>query len=184
MHSRVRLIRWCACLLAFVMLLIFLLCAPFTLAYDLSGVTWDSVDPLGYYMENWVGIKTRTAFTYSIEDWNATDTPVNYQEDPANYKVYLCETEEPGVDWDGKCKIGYTGSRIDWATCMLNMYYTDDHAANKRRSVSGNELGHSLGLNHEDAAVLMNPYTSSRYDKYGVYTPQEDDINGVNAMYG
>lgn len=29
----------------------------------------------------------------------------------------------------------------------------------------------------------MNQYTNLRYDTYGIYTPQQDDINGINAMY-
>jgi hypothetical protein len=29
----------------------------------------------------------------------------------------------------------------------------------------------------------MNPYTSERYDVYGIYEPQQDDLNGVNALY-
>ena len=51
--------------------------------------------------------------------------------------------------------------------------------------MSGHELGHVLSLNEEISPpnVLMNPGTNIRYGVYGIYTPQQDDINGVNYLY-
>lgn len=71
-------------------------------------------------------------------------------------------------------------------TRALNDYYLADDPSEARQSVIAHELGHSVGLAHEYGAVLMNPWTwgdSSRYGEYGVNTPQQDDVDGVNAIY-
>ncbi|MBX6773426.1 MAG: matrixin family metalloprotease [Chloroflexi bacterium] len=52
------------------------------------------------------------------------------------------------------------------------------------KSWVGHELGHALGLAHNSGPYLMDPKTSDRYGKYGVYTPQADDIQGAEALYG
>lgn len=188
MFSKVRLIKWNVRLLILVVLFIFLLCPSVTFAYELLGYTWSSVDPLYYLMENWVGYKTRLAFGISINDWNATSTPVNFQYSASNYKVYLYEVYNDEVGWDGKYLLTVNSGthRILYARALLNYYYTDDYGTNKRRSVSGHELGHVLGLDEMGYydPVLMNQYTDRRYDTYSVYIPQQDDIDGVNDMYG
>jgi len=52
------------------------------------------------------------------------------------------------------------------------------------QSTCGHELGHAMGLdeNWDDVELLMYP-ENDRYDDEGVYTPQQDDINGINAIY-
>lgn len=52
----------------------------------------------------------------------------------------------------------------------------------------GHELGHSFGLGHTGASgctniKLMVPTTSQRYDTCGVYRPQQDGVDGINAIY-
>lgn len=183
MFSKVRLIKCNVRLLIPVILVIFLLCPSITSAYTLIGYKWASVNPLYWYMENWVGYNTRVAFTYSLQDWNAAGTKVHFQ-NSASYKVYLAEVNMSGVTYDGISYVTVQGTKIISDSSYLNMYYTDGYGTNKRRSVSGHELGHSVGLGEMTAgAELMNQYTSVRYDTYGVYTPQQDDINGVKAMY-
>lgn len=185
MFSKIRLMRWDVRLVVLVALFTFLLFPSITFAYTINpqGAKWPSVNPLYWYMENWVGYNTRVAFTNSLQDWNAAGTKVHFQ-NSGSYKVYLAEANMPGVAWDGRSYITGSGTTIQSCSCYLNMYYTDGYGANKRRSVSGHELGHSLGLwEVTGGAELMNKATPSRYDTYGVYTPQQDDINGVNFLY-
>ena len=183
MYSKIRLIRWNVRLLILVMLFIFLLVPSVTFAYNLSGYTWLDVDPL-YYDIDWCGWRTRNAWSQSIGDWNLTSTPVNF-ENYWYFKVGCFESRRSDVTWDGYCWRNTYENYIMSATCTLNAYYTDGYSASKRKSVSGHELGHVLGLSHMPwyYSALMNGYTYWRYDVYGVNTPQQDDINGVNAMY-
>jgi len=46
------------------------------------------------------------------------------------------------------------------------------------------ELGHALGLDHEnDEWVIMRQGVVDRYD-HGILTPQDDDEEGVAMIYG
>ena len=45
------------------------------------------------------------------------------------------------------------------------------------------ELGHVLGLQDYSGAYIMNP-TDWIYTSLGIFEPQTDDINGVDAIYG
>ncbi|MCL6561990.1 MAG: matrixin family metalloprotease [Firmicutes bacterium] len=65
----------------------------------------------------------------------------------------------------------------------LNTYYTAGYSTTHVEAISGHELGHALGLAHNPTCpVLMNP--DDAYTTCDIYTPQQDDINGVNAIYG
>ncbi len=190
MFSKVRLSKWNVRLVILVVLIIFLLCPSVTFAYNLIGVTWDSVDPLYYLMENYVGYRTRAAFYNSIDDWDTAGTPADFEFSYTEYTVYLYEVFEDDVTWDGVTFITTSGwwwwRRISYARAALNYFFTDNYVSDMRRSVSGHELGHVLGLGEMDwdDPVLMNQWTDWRYDFWGVFTPQDDDIDGVNDMYG
>ena len=65
----------------------------------------------------------------------------------------------------------------------LNYHYTQNYSANEAQSVAVHEFGHALGLAHSSTCVIMNGSTYTRYVTCGVYIPQYDDDNGVNALY-
>ncbi|MGK7947973.1 MAG: matrixin family metalloprotease [Xenococcaceae cyanobacterium] len=47
------------------------------------------------------------------------------------------------------------------------------------------EIGHSLGLAHEDSnSAIMNPTIKNRFDGLGSAFLLEDDINGIRSLYG
>jgi len=51
--------------------------------------------------------------------------------------------------------------------------------------VATHEIGHSIGLNHEETAdAIMNPYYGGRYSGPGSAFLLQDDINGIQAQYG
>jgi predicted Zn-dependent protease len=65
---------------------------------------------------------------------------------------------------------------------MLNEYITDGYSYYKRVSVAGHELGHMLGLAHNDW-TLMDQSDYWRYDVAGIYSPTYTDVEEVNALY-
>ncbi len=191
MFSKVRLTKWNVSLVIFVVLIIFLLCPSVTSAYTLwGGYKWDSVDPLYYLIENYVGYRTRAAFYGSIYDWNTAGTPANLQYYATEFKVYLFEVFRDDVAWDGATERTLKGywwwRKVVYAKSYLNAFFTDDYGLNERKSVSGHELGHVLQLWEMDwdDPVLMNQYTNWRFGEWSVFTPQQDDIDGVNYLYG
>jgi len=183
MFSKVRLIKWNIRFVILIGLVILLLVPSLTFAYNLWGKTWLDVDPLYYYFDSWPGYKTKSAFTAAKSDWNAASTPVNFQWS-ASYDIYCYEWYDSGTGMSGFTSHDTYEIYIFGASCGLNMYWTDDYDLNWRKSVAGHELGHALGLLHVSGAKLMNGYDTTRCETYGVFTPQADDINGVNAMYG
>lgn len=61
----------------------------------------------------------------------------------------------------------------------LNWYYLSSANDTQRRSTTGHEIGHALGLDHTANPALMNNVR----DRNVIYTPKDEDINGVNAIY-
>jgi hypothetical protein len=103
--------------------------------------------------------------------------------------VFVHQLNNPGVSWDGATQLypGPSGPEYTGADVYLNHYYLAGYVSEARQSVIAHEFGHVLGLGHELGAVLMNPWTfgtGSRWGTYHVHTQQQDDINGVNAIYG
>jgi len=69
---------------------------------------------------------------------------------------------------------------------FLNTYYTDAYDTNGREQVQAHEFGHALGLGHAGALCAGIPimyFSSDRYFTCGIVTPQQDDVNGINAIY-
>nr|WP_232345530.1 matrixin family metalloprotease [Paenactinomyces guangxiensis] len=62
----------------------------------------------------------------------------------------------------------------------MNKYYYATSDPFSGQGVGGHELGHALGLGHTNYWVLMNPGREIYND---VWTPQPDDIKGVNNLY-
>lgn len=71
-----------------------------------------------------------------------------------------------------------THSDVKW-----NSYYMDNYSALKKQSVCCHEYGHTLGAADSDYMYCIMYYTIQGFDQTGIYTPQSDDIAGVNYHY-
>lgn len=82
-----------------------------------------------------------------------------------------------------------SGSRIVLAYMYINTAHIDDRTYLDNRHFQGvlaHELGHVLGLAHENdyRPTVIIYRDDSFYRDDGIYTPQNDDINGVRYIYG
>ena len=151
-------------------------------AYNLSGGHLPTTSPS--YKINGGSSASRTAWSAGVSDWNNAGAGVSPSTTSGSATVALSEANDSSVSWDG---ITYWNNGANGVmtnvSAQLNAAYTAGYSASKREGVAAHEVGHTLGLAHSNSCVLMNPTTPDRTN-CGVYTPQQDDINGVRAIYG
>lgn len=160
-----------------------------TEAYNLEGCKWagDSLDIT--YKSDIVFSADQSAFQNAIHDWNGTPAKILFAAPATGQHVDIValSANNSSVAWDGLttyyCQGGYFSDTAS-TNVQINHYFTQNYTSNETESVAGHELGHALGLAHNSGPYLMDPNTSDRYGKYGVYTPQADDIQGAEALYG
>lgn len=126
----------------------------------------------------------QTGWWNGMDAWNVSPANIVFSENSGGYAPVMYDTYNSGVGWDGITYIHPCNScTYTYDDAYLNYYYTVNYSDAEIQSVSAHELGHVLGLDHNTGCVLMNAYTSTRWGTCGVNTPQQDDINGVNAQY-
>lgn len=154
-------------------------------AWTSNWIIWEYPQPVTYNIDSGSSANTISAWASSISHWNSVQAKVDFDSAIGDADIFLSSANIDYVDWDGICTRYYSGGYIDNAIARLNEHYTEGYTpVNKRRSVSGHELGHSIGLgegNYPDS--LMEQFTPTRWGTYGIYSPQQDDINGINTLY-
>ncbi len=165
----------------------FLVGANAAYAYTHLGGSWANVNPLYYAKSGSLNANDSYAYDFAKDAWNLSGTKV-YFLSGTDWQVLMSSVYDSGAGWDGYTWLApcTSGCTYNTAITYLNDYYTNGYSTNQRISVTAHELGHAIGLGHEWGSVLMNAYTCgswSRYCSYGIYTPQADDRNGVNALY-
>lgn len=143
------------------------------------NVTYQSSQPTAY----------ATAVSASVTSWNNSTSVLTLSKVSSGGKIAVVVGGYGSTGWDGltsyQCTIGYFDGQV---LARINRTYTDSYSTNKRRSVITHELGHSIGLAHNnaracDVMAVMYYETQGRYDSCNVYTPRADDITGINALY-
>jgi predicted Zn-dependent protease len=165
--------------------------APSAEAYHLFECNWGST---GVRYENSAsGRDYRAIFEQSVTDWNRVGMGLNYVSD-GDIVLQIRNSGNNGY-------VGYTygrtcrnagGISLLSATIVyvsVNNSYAHDYPSSGVRWITGHELGHAIGLNHQSTTnscayyPIMYPDYSA-YSVCGVKSPRTDDIAGFRAMYG
>jgi hypothetical protein len=166
-------------------LVIAVMCSVFTPAIAAeNGYYWSDVDSLTYSFGSPISEASENSFIMSVYYWNTTgDMPVNITYSSSGGDLTFYDIDDDYYEYSGKW-MHYPNSpgALVWAECALNIHITSPFSATKKISVSGHEIGHALGLAHEDWC-LMDSSDYWRYDVMGYYYPQYDDINAINGLY-
>jgi hypothetical protein len=123
----------------------------------------------------------RNAFESSITDWNAVATKMLFSYSASGNITLSTYSVD---DHAGGYAVPYcSGTATSSYNVFANTFYENSSTTvNKRRALTGHELGHSVGIGHipgRDFISLMgnNP------DGNTYYTPQQSDIDFINQFY-
>lgn len=150
-------------------------------AYNLSGGHLPTTSPT--YKISGGSSASRTAWSSGVSDWANAGAGVSPSTTSGSATVTLSEANDSSVSWDGITNWNNSGDVMTNVSARINAAYTAGYSSDKREGVAAHEVGHTLGLAHSSTCVLMNPTTPDRTN-CGVFTPQQDDIDGVQAIYG
>jgi Matrixin len=119
-------------------------------------------------------------FVTAKNNWDATKSKVEFAMNTTSPQLIVVDYKSPD-GFDAKTAVDNTKPEYIW----LNYTYLFGNTDTQLRSTTGHEIGHALGLDHPPkttSQILM--YTLQYRDRNVLYTPQTDDVNGVNSIYG
>lgn len=156
-------------------------------AYLLEGCKWPGYT-IYWYTDTTGDYETQT--TNSALAWSATPTRISTSFSTTNQWIIVHAVNNGN---DGHPGITYylctpTGAFQQPTVSDYNTSYTDFYSSAEKQNVMVHELGHAIGLGHSGSAPppcpqpIMYPNVST-YETCGENTPQQDDINGINALY-
>lgn len=169
-------------------LLTFLAPAP-AMAYNLEGckqnssqVTFDYSDLSNYTTLSpnsagrWNSAVARMRFVYTHPGGTVSAGEFNYG-----------NTTYAGIT-TYSCSGGYMTTGLSATKSRLNTYFTDAYPNGERYTAMVHELGHAVGLAHNNAhgscaAVQVMYFNLDSWVNCGIQTPQSDDIAGINYLY-
>lgn len=121
----------------------------------------------------------KTAFSTAASDWTGTFTVLsyNYSSSAVNkLGVVSIAGGSYGYAWTTSDSEGYIIS----FSAAGNTATTGSFTSTMRRSTAGHELGHGAGLGEGNVAQAL---MYQGRDRSKIYTPQTDDVQGINSLY-
>ena len=157
-------------------------------AYTLTGCKFSS-STIPYLVS---GLPTGYDLTSARGDWTVNTDVAGWTTSTIAARADFRFAYYGNVGWTGATSAGTCPGRTNHSLTVsirTNRTYTDSYSVNKRISVMSHEIGHALGLNHNNTSspctsvVLMNGYDDQRFDSCGVYRTKSDDRAGANSLY-
>lgn len=154
-------------------------------------------NPRYYWMSNYFNTSAKKKpVTDAMYMWNYSNgtgawTPLMFYNSAQQYGCVLDIHKiagRPGVGgsttfytWSGQGLNVYR-SNWDWAKIELTNVYEGKDAATKKGLVA-HEIGHVLGLNHNDTKPNGRTVMTTNYESYTKNGPTINDFNGINKLY-
>lgn len=111
-------------------------------AYNLTGFKWNSSTINYYYNSNGCSSTGRATLGSAALSWTGVDANLFYS---SSYKVYCCEVQVPGAEWDGLTTGSASGNYYTQLNLQLNTSKTKTwNSSGARLSVAVHEFGHVL----------------------------------------
>lgn len=157
-------------------------------AYSLTGCKFSS-STIPYLVS---GLPSGYDLTSARGDWTANTDVAGWSTSTIAARADFRFSSYGQLGWSGSTTANTCPGGTNHTTTVsirTNRTYTDGYSVNKRISVMAHEIGHALGLHHNNTSspctsvVLMNGFDSERFDTCGVYRTRTDDRNGVNSLY-
>lgn len=148
-------------------------------AFVPSGVKWSDTA----FTYNYDGLSANYWYQFyaARDDWNATNTKIDFAKVSAGEEDVTVDGAYYGnTAWNAVSNIEGSGTTITHVDMSANYSHMDVYDENGRRGIFGHEWGHVFGLAHvSETNILMFGSANKRT----VYTPQTDDVDGVNSIY-